>query len=321
MSILSSPSMAADSFFQYTRKSKEWQEIDIKSMIYVVRNQQVMIDSDLAMLYQVETKRLNEAVKRNIARFPEEFRFQLTAEETESLRSQFATLNENDGRGKHRKYLPYVFTEQGIAMLSAVLRSDVAIQVSISIMKSFVEMRRFIANNGLLFERISTVELRQLEYQKQTDEKLEQIFEYISEHEESSQKVFFDGQIYDAFSLIVNLIQKAEIEITLIDGYVDVGTLNLLSKKKSDVAVTIYTQKQTKLTKADVKNFNAQYPTLKIKYTKVFHDRFLILDQATAYHVGASLKDAGKKCFGINLIQDAGIIKDILQRLELEAEE
>ena len=299
----------------------ETTQFDIKSMIYVVRNQQVMIDSDLAMLYQVETKRLNEAVKRNIARFPEEFRFQLTAEETESLRSQFATLNENDGRGKHRKYLPYVFTEQGIAMLSAVLRSDVAIQVSISIMKSFVEMRRFIANNALLFERISTVELRQLEYQKQTDEKLEQIFEYISEHEESSQKVFFDGQIYDAFSLIVNLIQKAEIEITLIDGYVDVGTLNLLSKKKSDVAVTIYTQKQTKLTKADVKNFNAQSPTLKIKYTKVFHDRFLILDQATAYHVGASLKDAGKKCFGINLIQDAGIIKDILQRLELEAEE
>ncbi|MEZ3435225.1 MAG: ORF6N domain-containing protein [Lachnospiraceae bacterium] len=290
-------------------------------MIYVVRNQQVMIDSDLAMLYQVETKRLNEAVKRNIARFPEEFRFQLTAEETESLRSQFATLNENDGRGKHRKYLPYVFTEQGIAMLSAVLRSDVAIQVSISIMKSFVEMRRFIANNALLFERISTVELRQLEYQKQTDEKLEQIFEYISEHEESSQKVFFDGQIYDAFSLIVNLIQKTEKEITLIDGYVDVGTLNLLSKKKSDVAVTIYTQKQTKLTKADVKNFNAQYPTLKIKYTKVFHDRFLILDRTIAYHVGASLKDAGKKCFGINLIQDAGIIKDILQRLELETEE
>ena len=264
----------------------ETTQFDIKSMIYVVRNQQVMIDSDLAMLYQVETKRLNEAVKRNIARFPEEFRFQLTAEETESLRSQFATLNENDGRGKHRKYLPYVFTEQGIAMLSAVLRSDVAIQVSISIMKSFVEMRRFIANNALLFERISTVELRQLEYQKQTDEKLEQIFEYISEHEESSQKVFFDGQIYDVFSLIVSLIQKAEKEITLIDGYVDVGTLNLLSKKKSDIAVTIYTQKQTKLTKADVKNFSAQYPTLKIKYTKVFHVSFLVLDRTTAYHVG-----------------------------------
>ena len=298
-------------------------EPDIKSMIYVICNQQVMIDSDLAMLYQVETKRLNEAVKRNIVRFPNEFRFQLTDKELESLRSQFATSNNSemeDGKKGGRRYLPYVFTEQGIAMLSAILRSDVAIQVSINIMKSFVEMRRFIANNALLFERISTVELRQLEYQKQTDEKLEQIFAYISEHEESGQKVFFAGQIYDAFSLIVNLIQKAEKEITLIDGYVDVGTLNLLSKKKSDVAVTIYTQKQTKLTKADVKNFNAQYPTLKIKYTKVFHDRFLILDRTIAYHVGASLKDAGKKCFGINLIQDAGIIKDILQRLELETE-
>ena len=294
---------------------------DIKNMIYIVRNRQVMIDSELAMLYQVETKRLNEAVKRNIARFPEEFRFQLTTEETESLRSQIATLNENDGRGKHRKYLPYVFTEQGIAMLSAVLRSDVAIQVSISIMKSFVEMRHFISNNSLLFEHISNIELKQLEYQKQTDEKLEQIFEYISEHEESTQKIFFDGQIYDAFSLIASLIGKADKEITLIDGYVDVGTLNLLSKKKKNVSVTVYTFKQTKLTKTDVENFNAQYPKLEIKYTKIFHDRFLILDQGTAYHIGASLKDAGKKCFGINLIQDKGIVQDILQRLELETEE
>lgn len=206
-------------------------------------------------------------------------------------------------------------------MLSAVLRSDTAIQISINIMNAFVEMRRFISSNALLFERISTVELRQLEYQKQTDKKLEQIFEYISEHEESSQKIFFDGQIYDAFSLIVNLIQKADKDITLIDGYVDIGTLNLLSKKKSDVVVTIYTQKQTKLTKIDIKNFNAQYPALKIKYTKAFHDRFLILDQRIAYHVGASLKDAGKRCFGINLIQDGGVVRDILQRLELETEE
>lgn len=293
---------------------------DIKSLIYVVRNQQVMIDSDLAMLYQVETKVFNQAVKRNISRFPSNFRFQLNKDEFESLRSQFVTSKENNKKGG-RRYLPYVFTEQGIAMLSAVLRSDTAIQISINIMNAFVEMRRFIANNALLFERISAVELRQLDYQKQTDEKLEQIFEYISEHEETSQKIFFDGQIYDAFSLIINLIQKAEKEITLIDGYVDVETLNLLSKKKTDVAVTIYTQKQTQLTKADVNKFNSQYPTLKIKYTKVFHDRFLILDRTTAYHVGASLKDAGKKCFGINLIQDAGIIKDILQRLALETEE
>lgn len=174
--------------------------------------------------------------------------------------------------------MPYVYTEQGISMLASVLHSEVAINVSIGIMRTFVELRKFIANNALLFERISSVELRQLEYQKQTDEQLEQIFEYISEHEESNQKVFFDGQIYDAFSLIVNLIQKANKEITLIDGYVDVGTLNLLSKKKENVAITVYTLKRTKLTKTDVRNFNAQYPTLEVKYTKVFHDRFLIID-------------------------------------------
>ena len=303
--------------------SVEMPQVDIKNLIYVIRNQQVMIDSDLAVLYQVETGRLNEAVKRNISRFPERFRFQLTKEEYVNLKSQSAisSLNRNGNTYGGRRTLPYAFTEQGIAMLSTVLRSEIAIQTSIRIMDTFVEMRRFIANNALLFERISNVELKQLEYQKQTDEKLEQIFEYISEHEEASQKVFFDGQIYDAFSLIVSLIQKAEKEITLIDGYVDVGTLNLLSKKNENVSVTIYTQKRTRLTKTDTENFNAQYPTLEVKYTKVFHDRFLILDRETAYHAGASLKDAGKKCFGINLIQDAGIIKDILQRLELEMEE
>ena len=292
----------------------------IEKLIYVIRDKQVMVDSDLAMLYQVETGALNRAVKRNIKRFPEDFRFQLTVEEYENLKCQsgISSLSENGYGG--RRTLPYVFTEQGISMLASVLHSDVAVNVSIGIMRAFVEMRRFIANNALLFERISNVELKQLEYQKQTDEKLEQIFEYISEHEEASQKVFFDGQIYDAFSLIVSLMQKAEKEITLIDGYVDVGTLNLLSKKNENVSVTIYTQKRTRLTKTDVENFNAQYPTLEVKYTKVFHDRFLILDRKTAYHVGASLKDAGKKCFGINLIQDAGIIRDILQRLELETE-
>lgn len=299
----------------------ETTQTSIENLIYVVRNRQVMLDSDLAKLYQVETKVFNQAVKRNIDRFPDSFRFQLTKDEYEALRSQFVTLNENSGRGKHRKYLPYVFTEQGVAMLSAVLKSDVAVQVSINIMNAFVEMRRFIASNALLFERISNVELKQLEYQKQTDEKLEQVFQYISEHEESSHKVFFDGQIYDAFRLIVSLIQKAEKEITLIDGYVDVGTLNLLSKKNEDVGVTIYTQSQTRLTEKDIESFNAQYPSLEVEYTKAFHDRFLILDRKTAYHVGASLKDAGKKCFGINRIQDAGIVRDILQRLALETEE
>ena len=293
---------------------------DIRNMIYTVRNQQVMLDNDLAKLYQVETKRLNEAVKRNIARFPEEFRFQLNEEETEFLRSQIETLNENDGRGKHRKYLPYVFTEQGIAMLSAVLRSDTAIQTSIVIMKSFVEMRHFMADNSILFERISAIELKQLTYQKQTDKKLEQVFEFISEHEESNQKVFFDGQIYDAFSLLVSLIQKAEKEITLIDGYLDIGTLNLLAKKNTGVSVTVYTHQNTKLTDIDLINFNSQYPDLLVKYTNAFHDRFLILDREIAYHIGASLKDAGKKAFEVTLINDKKITEDILQRLILEPE-
>ena len=284
----------------------------IEKLIYVIRDKQVMIDSDLAMLYQVETGALNRAVKRNIKRFPDDFRFQLTVEEYENLKCQIgiSSLNKNGYGG--RRTLPYVFTEQGISMLASVLHSDIAINVSIGIMRAFVEMRRFIANNALLFERISNVELKQLEYQKQTDEKLEQIFEYISEHEEASQKIFFDGQIYDAFSLIVSLIQKAEKEITLIDGYVDVGTLNLLAKKNEGVSVTVYTHQRTRLSNIDVANFNAQYPALEVKYTSVFHDRFLILDGKTAYHIGASLKDAGKKTFGITLINDESITKDIL---------
>ena len=314
--------MQADEKTQIT--AMEFAQSDIKNLIYIVRNQQVMLDSDLAMLYHVETKVFNQAVKRNIARFPDNFRFQISKDEYEALRSQVVTSKEENINGNKkggRRYLPYVFTEQGIAMLSAVLRSDVAIQVSINIMNAFIEMRRFIANNALLFERISNVELKQMEYQKQTDEKLEQIFEYISKHEESNQKIFFDGQIYDAFSLLISLIQKAEKEIVLIDGYVDIGTLNLLSKKKEGVSVTVYTHQRTRLTSIDVNNFNAQYPALKVEYTGRFHDRFLILDRKTAYHIGASLKDAGKKTFGITFINDEGITKDILQRLELEMEE
>lgn len=238
------------------------------------------------------------------------------------MRYQFGTSslrNLDNGYGG-RRTLPYVFTEQGISMLASVLHSDVAINVSIGIMRAFVEMRHFIAKNELLFERISNVELKQLEYQKRTDEKLEQIFEYITEHEESNQKVFFDGQIYDAFSLIAGLIQKAESKIVLIDNYVDLNTLNLLSKKKENITVTIYTLKRTRLSLKDIENFNEQYPSLDVKYTKMFHDRFLIIDNTVIYHVGASIKDAGKKCFGINLIQNTGIIKDILQRLENEIE-
>ena len=275
----------------------------IEKMIYVIRDKQVMLDSDLAILYQVETGALNRAVKRNISRFPEDFRFQLTKEEYQNLRCQtgISSFAQDENNYGGRRTLPYVFTEQGISMLASVLHSEVAIKVSIGIMRAFVEMRRFIANNALLFERISNVELKQLEYQKQTDEKLDQIF--------------------DAFSLIVSLIQKAEKEIVLIDGYVDIGTLNLLTKKNENVTVVMYTLKRTKLSQEDVNNFNSQYPLLEVRYTKVFHDRFLILDKKNVYHIGASLKDAGKKCFGISLIEDAGIVRDILQRLEIETEE
>lgn len=259
-------------------------------------------------------------MKRNIKRFPEDFCFQLTEIEYESLRFQIGTSKEIEiGKGG-RRYMPYVYTEQGISMLSAILRSEVAVNVSIGIMRAFVEMRRFLANHSFMFERINELEVKQLEYQKSADEKFDQIFDYIAQHEESMQKVFFDGQIYDAFSLLVDLVLKAEKSIVLIDNYVDVGTLNILSKKKADVNVLIYTMKRTKLSHADVEEFNQQYPTLEVKCTGVFHDRFLIIDETLAYHIGASIKDAGKKCFGINKIEDIGIIKDILERLKIESE-
>ena len=289
---------------------------DIKRRIFTIRGKQVMLDSDLAELYGYEVKKLNQQVKRNMDRFPEDFMFQLQKEEIpDSSKSQIVTLNESGNkRGSNVKKLPYAFTEQGIYMLSTVLRGELAVKQSIFIMRAFREMRHFIANNAALFDRISSVELRQLEYQKQTDKKFDQIFEYIGEHTETNQKLFFNGQIYDAFSLLIELIQKAEQEIILIDGYVDVSTLNILAKKQSGVTVTIYTFTKTKLTAQDVAAFNAQYPKLEVKHTNIFHDRFLILDDKTVYHIGASLKDAGKKCFGITLMKDAK--QELLKKLE-----
>ena len=286
---------------------------NISGLIYTIRGQQVMLASDLAALYQVETRVLNQAVKRNQKRFPERFCFQLTREEAENLTSQLVMSSSGHGG---RRVPPYAFTEQGIAMLSAVLRSDVAVEVSIRIMDAFVELRRFIASNAQLFERIERVELKQLTYQKETNEKLEQVFDFINAHAESSQKIFFNGQIYDAFSLLARLIEKATKDIILIDGYVDIGTLNLLAKKKNGVDVEIHTFSNTRLTEADVTKFNSQYPTLTVKYTNAFHDRFLILDQKEAYHIGASLKDAGKKCFAITLLQEEGLLKELLGRLQ-----
>lgn len=290
---------------------EEINENTIRNLIYVVRGQQVMLDSDLAMLYQVETKVFNQAVKRNIERFPDEFRFQLTRNEYNVLRSQFVTSKGKGGR----RYMPYVFTEQGIAMLSAVLKSDIAIKVSIRIMSTFIEIRRFMANNSIVLSRINEMEVKQLLYKKETDEKFEEIFNYISEHKEVSQKVFFEGQIYDAFSLFTKLVTKAEKSIVLIDNYVDVGTLNILAKKNNDVEVKIYTLKSTKLSQEDIDNFNQQYKALDINYTNMFHDRFLIIDDLLAYHIGASLKDAGKKCFAINKIEEKIIVQELLSRL------
>lgn len=296
----------------------------IQNMVYVIRGKQVMLDSDLAALYQVETKRLNEAVKRNMERFPLEFRFQLTEEEFHLLRSQFATSKERTEEGGEnrggRTYLPYAFTEQGIAMLSAVLKSKTAIQVSINIMNTFVVMRKFMGSQNFLYERMNELEVKHLDLKRDVDNKLEQIFNYIAEHEEVMQKVFFDGQVYDAFSLFANLAGSAVTSLILIDNYVDLTTLNILAKKRKNVSVCIYTAKYTKLTAMDIAAFNNQYPKLEVKITSAFHDRFLILDREKVYHVGASLKDAGKKCFAVSLLDDDKILKGILHRLKNEAD-
>ena len=220
----------------------------------------------------------------------------------------------SNGKGG-RRYRPYMFTEQGVAMLSAILRSDIAIQVSIQIMNTFIEMRHFIANNELLFEKISRIELKQLEYQKNTDEILDKILQNINNHAEVEQKVFFDGQIYDAFSMIASIIQKAKKEIILIDGFVDLDTLNILAKKNPGVEVKIYTYASSQLTNKDIANFNAQYRYLTVTKTRAFHDRFIILDGEIVYHIGASLKDAGRKCFGLSLINDPDVVKSLLNRL------
>ena len=283
---------------------------EIKQKIYTIRGKQVILDSDAARIYHCETKYVNRVVKRNIERFPEDFCFQLTEEEYDSLRCQFVTLK-NQGRGQHRKYLPYAFTEHGIAMLSVLIDSEIAVKVSVNIMKAFIEMRKFLINNGQVFERLTNVEYKLLEH----DKKFEELFNQFQIKGNIEQKVFFDGQVYDAFSMMVDLIKKAENEIILIDNYVDIDTLNILSKKNEKVNIEIYTKKETKLNLKDINKFNTQYPKLEVKYTDKFHDRFLILDRKYIYHIGASLKDLGKKCFGITLIKYDAIIEDILSKV------
>lgn len=287
----------------------------LSALIHMVRGHQVMLDSDLAMLYQVQTKALNQAVKRNAARFPEPFCFQLTGDELKSLRSQIVTSNPTSAGQGGRRYLPYVFTEQGIAMLSAVLRSDTAVEVNLRIMTAFVEMRKFLLSNALLIERVHSLELKQLNYQQSTDERFEQIFNYLANNQPADQYVFFDGQIYDAFSLLTDFIATAERELILVDNYVDLATLNALSKKKTGVSAVIYTAKKTRLSATDINLFNQQYPQLNMVHTDAFHDRFLILDRKTTYHLGASLKDAGKKSFAVTLLKAPSLTQTLLSRL------
>lgn len=306
----------------------------IKTKIYTIRGLQVMLDRDLAELYGVESKRLNEQVKRNSDRFPPNFMFQLTEEEyqnlmfqngtsssssslrfqigtiddEESLRSQFATLE--NGRGKHRKYLPYVFTEQGVAMLSAVLRSQTAVQMSIHIINAFVEMRRFISNNALIFQRLDLLEQKQ----SKTDEKVEAILSAIEDKSiKPKQGIFYDGQVYDAYVFVSELIKNAKKSIVLIDNYIDDTVLTLLSKRDAKVKATIYTKNITKQLELDLQKHNAQYPKIELKKFDSSHDRFLLIDSKEVYHIGASLKDLGKKWFAFSKF-DMGAL-GILERL------
>jgi len=227
-----------------------------------------------------------------------------TKEELVTNCNLFSTL-------KHSSSKPHSFTEQGIAMLSAVLKSDIAVEVSIRIMNSFVETIKFLFSNQQLFPRLDRVDLKQLE----TDKKLEEVFNYIASNTEVKQKIFFDGQIYDAFSFIVNLIEKAQSKLILIDNYVDVNTLNILCKKNTGVDVLIATSGKGSLTTKDINKLNAQYPRLSVKTTTDFHDRFLIIDDMEGYFIGASIKDAGKKSFAITKIEDGNMFQDLINKV------
>ena len=281
----------------------------IRSMIYEVRGKQVMLDSDVALLYNYKTKVLNLSVRRNIERFPEEFCFQLTEEEFSNLRFQFETSSSKKDNYGGRRYLPYVFTEQGIAMLAGILKSEIAVKMSIKIIKEFIEMRKFIINNANMLNRLTTVEYKLLEHDRKFDKVLNEL--QNNKQETIMPKIFYNGQIYDAYSLIIKIVKEAKEKILIIDNYIDDTILEMLSKKNKEVEVVILTSNNCNLTKLDIQKFNKQYPTLKIAKTNAFHDRFIVIDNEVLYHIGASLKDLGKKCFGINKIEDMNFIRNI----------
>ena len=323
-------------------QSTDNQFLQIEPLIRTIRGQQVLLDSDLAILYGVETKRLNEQVKRNIERFPEDFMFQLTKVElinlksqiatssaienslrsqivtlntnNHSLRSQNATLNEDvnlklkivtSSHGGTRK-LPHAFTENGIAMLSSVLRSPIAIQVNIRIMRAFTAMRQFIASNAQIFQRLDVMEQNQLAivaHQTETDHKLEEVFRRLdSGNVHPHQGIFYDGQIFDAYTFINDRIREATTRIILIDNYIDDSVLTILSKRADKVSASIYTKKPSAQLQLDIQKHNAQYPPIEVTAFDRSHDRFLCIDE-TVYHLGASIKDLGKKWFAFNRME------------------
>jgi len=280
---------------------------EIKNLIYTIRGKQVMLDSDVARLFKYATKDLNRNVKNNIERFPEYYCFQLTNEEYQSLRCKNFTLNEN-GRGQHRKYLPYVFTEYGITMLAGLLKNEVAVDISIKIVNTFIEMRKFIMFNGQVFDRLTNMEYKLLEH----DKKFDRLFDRLQQEENIKQKIFFGGQIYDAYSVMIDIIKKANKKILIIDNYVDDTVLKMLTKKKDNVEIVILTSNKNNIQDIDIQKFNKEYPILKVARTNKFHDRFIVIDNKEMYHLGASIKDLGKKCFGINKIEDKEIIEKII---------
>lgn len=284
--------------------------VSVENRIYTIRDTYVMLDRDLAELYGVETKALNQAVKRNGERFPESFRFRLTKQETYELVTncdRFNTL-------KHSSAFPYAFTEPGVAMLSAVLHSPAAVNVSVRIIQAFVAMRRFMLTNAQVFQRLDRIEYKQLE----TDKKIDQVFAKLEKKtDRNKQCIFFDGQIYDAYEFICDLIRLANKRIVLIDNYVDDSVLTMLDKRGAGVVASIYTKELANQFKLDVEKHNAQYAAIPVFVFTKTHDRFLIIDDSV-YHIGASVKDLGKKWFAVSLMeaQDAG---EIMLRLEADS--
>lgn len=284
----------------------------IEELIHVIRGQQVILDSDLARLYGVETKRLKEQVRRNFNRFPSDFMFELTKDEC--LRSQIATLN--GGRGKHLKYMPFAFTEQGVAMLSSVLHSEQAIEVNIRIMRAFTAMRSFLQSNAHVFQRLETLEHNHLmlhHHISETDKKIDEVFTRLDKKEaEPIEGFFFDGQIFDAYTLISDLVRKAKTRIILIDNYVDDRILKVLDKRADGVKATIYTDPRHSHIEHDLRRHNAQYPAIEVHSCTNVHDRFLIIDD-TIYFIGGSIKDLGKKIVAFSQMHQAP--QDILSSL------